>query len=158
MCAQRAQDLIKTSFQGISKDFTVPMQDCLKAAQQAPPAAPGGYHATQWPEHTELGVLANQLGAVSRTAGASSHSYRLRKRPRHGRVSAGLNTHLLFPPHCSFSESHYFTPFWVRKPLFPPTVLHMDLQISLSDTWPEAIPGHQFIFLCLKFSALLIFW
>ena len=127
MCVQRAQDLIKTSFQGISKDFTVPMQDCLKAAQQAPPAAPGGYYATQWPEHTELGVLANQLGAVSRTAGATSRSYRLRKRPRHGRVSVGLNTHLWCPPHFSLSESHYFTPILVRKPLFPPIVLHMDL-------------------------------
>ncbi len=99
---QRAQDLIKASFQGISKDFTTPLQDCLKAAQQAPPAAPGGYYAPQWPEHTELGVLANQLGAVSRTAGANSRSYRLRKRPRHGRVSAGLNTQLC-PASCPTS-------------------------------------------------------
>ncbi|KAL0023565.1 hypothetical protein WJX77_002562 [Trebouxia sp. C0004] len=82
---QRAQDLIKALFQGISKDFHTPLQDCLKAAQQAPPAAPGGYYAPQWPEQTELGVLANQLGDISRTAGASSRSYRLRKRPRHGK-------------------------------------------------------------------------
>jgi hypothetical protein len=136
VCVQRAQDLVKASFQGISKDFTTPLQDCFKAAQQAPPAAPGGYYAPQWPEHTELGMLANQLGAVSRTAGANSRSYRLRKRPRHGRVSAGLNTHLWIPPHFSFSESHYITPIFVEKasvPTYSPA--HESAwQISLSDT------------------------
>lgn len=87
MPTQRAQDLIKASFHSISQDFTTPLQNCLKAAQQAPPAAPGGYYAPQWPEQAERGVQAHQLGAVSRTAGAGSRSYRLRKRPRHGMVS-----------------------------------------------------------------------
>ena len=84
---QRAQDLIKASFHSISQDFTTPLQNCLKAAQQAPPAPPGGYYAPQWPEQAERGVQAHQLGTVSRTAGATSRSYRLRKRPRHGMVS-----------------------------------------------------------------------
>ncbi|KAL0025084.1 hypothetical protein WJX79_007064 [Trebouxia sp. C0005] len=92
---QRAQDLITASFQDISNGFTIPLQDCLKAAQQAPPAAPGGYYAPQWPEHTEVGVLAGQLGAVSRTAGANSRSYRLRKRSRHSRGDTEGSSRLL---------------------------------------------------------------
>lgn len=99
---QRAQDLIKASFHGINKDFTGPLQDCLKAVQQAPPAAPGGYYASQWPEQAELGALSSQLGAVSRHAGAHSRSYRLRKRPRHDRVSKNHN--FLVWHHCMSSR------------------------------------------------------
>lgn len=84
---QRAQGLIKASFQSISQDFTAPLQDCLHAAQQAPPAAPGGYYARQWPEHAELGAIPSQLGVISRQAGAVSHSYRMRKRPCVNKVS-----------------------------------------------------------------------
>ena len=83
---QRAQELIKASFQGVSHDFTAPLQACLKAAQQAPPAPPGGFYATQWPEQGNLGA-SSQLGSISRHAGGSRRSYRMRKRARLGRVS-----------------------------------------------------------------------
>lgn len=83
--AQRAQALIRTAFQGISQDFTTPLQACLKAAQQAPPAPPGGYYAPQWPEQGSHGT-SSQLGSVLRSADASSRSYKMRKRARMGQV------------------------------------------------------------------------
>ncbi|KAL3140348.1 hypothetical protein ABBQ38_004612 [Trebouxia sp. C0009 RCD-2024] len=82
---KRAQALIKASFQGISRDFTAPLQACLKAAQQAPPAPPGGYYAPRWPEQGSLGT-STQLGSISRHAGATSRSYQMRKRARLGRA------------------------------------------------------------------------
>lgn len=82
---QRAQALIRTSFQGISQDFTTPLQACLKAAQQAPPAPPGGYYAPQWPEQGSHGT-SSQLGSVLRSGDASSRSYKMRKRARLGQV------------------------------------------------------------------------
>ena len=82
---QRAQALIKQSFQSVSQDFTTPLQACLKAAQQAPPAPPGGYYAPQWPEQGYLGT-SSQLGSISGSAGTSSRSYKMRKRARLGQV------------------------------------------------------------------------
>ena len=82
---QHAQALIKASFQGVSSDFTSPLQACLKAAQQAPPAPPGGYYAPQWPEQGCQGT-SSQLGSISRSTGGSSRSYMMRKRARLGRV------------------------------------------------------------------------
>lgn len=88
---QRAQALIKASFQDTNQGFTLPLQTCLKAAQQAPPAAPGGYYAPQWPEQGGLG-FAPQLGSISRHTGAGSRNYRMRKRARLGQVSSSCSS------------------------------------------------------------------
>ena len=82
---QRAQALIKASFQGVGSDFISPLKACLKAAQQAPPSPPGGYYAPQWPEQGCLST-SSQLGSISRSTGGSSRSYVMRKRARLGRV------------------------------------------------------------------------
>ena len=89
LAVQRAQALIKASFQDINQGFTLPLQACLKAAQQAIPAAPGGYYAPQWPEQGGLGSP-SQLGSVSRHTGAGSRSFRMRKRARRGQVSSAV--------------------------------------------------------------------
>ena len=89
--AQRAQALIKASFQGVSSDFTSPLQACLKAAQQAPPAPPGGYYTREWPEQRCLSTT-SQLGSISRSTGATSRSYMMRKRARPGLVRRGQNS------------------------------------------------------------------
>ena len=86
MHLQRAQQLIAASFKSIAQNFHAPLQSCLEAAREQAPAPPGGYYAPQWPEQADLGALSTELGVISRHAGPSSHSYRLRKRPRPGMV------------------------------------------------------------------------
>ena len=80
---QHAKELIKASFDRASQDFQGPLANCLKLAQQAPPAPPGGFCASQWPEDPLLDATSGHLfRTASRHTGFNSRSYQMRKRPR----------------------------------------------------------------------------
>lgn len=87
---QHAKELIKASFDKANQDFQEPLANCLKLAQQAPPAPPGGFYAAQWPEDPLLDAASGHLfRTASRHTGFNSRSYKMRKRPRLGEGQSG---------------------------------------------------------------------
>ena len=81
---QHAKELIKASFQQTGQDFRQPFTHCLELAQQAPPAAPGGFYDPAWPEHAVLEANSSLIRPASRHTGFNSRSYHKRKRPKFG--------------------------------------------------------------------------